>query len=202
MLNLVQVEGLANKVLRSRAGLWFRGHDLVVPRRRNVLALLCLGGLRGTGPRERRLIPAANIVTDAGDIYYAQRGAGETPTNAFGIMELTTGREVAAAPAKTDDRGNYDTLAIAGTQKAFDATYPKSNDADADNTGAGADVTTYLASYTKADFSNGAVSHGIITNVTPGAAEPILSGFQFAAPFAKTADDTLKVFVNHQKNGV
>ena len=196
MLNLVRVEGLANRVLRSRAGLWFPEHGLVVPRRRNVLALL----RRGSGGQA--LHPAANIVTAAGDIYYAQRGAAETPTNAFGIMELATGREVAAAPAKTDNRGNYDTLVIAGSQKAFDATYPKTNDGDADNTGAGTDVTTYLVSYTKADFNAASITHGLITNLTPGAAEPIMTGFQFAAGFAKTADDTLKVFVNHTQNGV
>lgn len=200
MLSLVQVTevpgGLVDRVLRSAAALWIPAHDLVVPRRRNVLALI--------GPRQapKRLVPAANIVTDAGDVYYAQRGAGEAPTNAFAIMELFTGREVAATPAKSDNRGNYDANAIAGTQKAFDATYPRSNDADADNSGAGPDVTTYLTSYTKADFNDPAISHGIITNAAPGASEPILSGFQFAAPFAKTADDTLKVFVNHQKNGV
>lgn len=197
MLNLVQVEGLANKVLRSGAALWFPAFDLIVPRRRNVLALVRHGS-GGQG----LLHPATNIVTDDGDVYYAQRGAGETPTNAFGILELFTGREVSATPAKSDNRGNYDANTIAGTQKAFDATYPKSNDVDADNTGAGADVTTYLTSYTKADFNNGAVSHGVVTNASPAATEPILAGFQFAAPFAKTADDTLKVFVNHTKNGV
>ena len=195
MLNRVSLDGLANKVQRSGAGLWFPEIDLVVPRHRNVLALL-------DRPRGRILVPASNIITDAGDLYYAQRGAAETPTNAFGILELTTGREVAAAPAKGDNRGNYDTLVIAGTQKAFDATYPKTNDGDADNTGAGTDVTTYLVSYTKADFNATGITHGILTNVTPGAAEPIMTGFQFAASFNKTADDTLKVFVNHTANGV
>ena len=35
-----------------------------------------------------------------------------------------------------------------------------------------------------------------------GASEPLLTGYAFAAGFAKTADDTLKVFVNHEFNGV
>lgn len=193
---LTQQAGFANRVLVSAVALWFPELDHVVERHNNILALI-------DGPRGRILMPTHNIVTDAGDIYYAERGAAETPTNAFGILELTTGREVAAAPAKGDDRSNYDTLVIASTQKAFDATYPKSNDADADNAaGAGADVTTYLVSYTKVDFSDSAISHGIVTNATPAAAEPILTGFQFAAAFAKTADDTLKVFVNHTHNGV
>jgi hypothetical protein len=60
---------------------------------------------------------------------------------------------------------------------------------------------TFLASYAKADFNHSAISHGIITNASPGASEPILTGYAFAASFEKTADDTLKVFVNHQMAG-
>jgi hypothetical protein len=63
------------------------------------------------------------------------------------------------------------------------------------------DIVTFLASYAKADFNHAAISHGIITNATPGVAEPLLTGYAFAAAFAKTADDTLKVFVNHDFTG-
>jgi hypothetical protein len=117
-------------------------------------------------------------------------------TNVFGIHELAS----AGTPGKAADRSGF--TVIASTQKAHAATYPKTNDGDADNTGAGVDVVTWLASYTKGDFNHGAITHGIITNATPGATEPILTGYAFAASFAKTADDTLKVFVNHTMNGV
>lgn len=162
---------------------------VIVPRHRNVLAVLA-------GPAGRVLVPAANIVTDAGDIYYAQRGAAEVPTNAFGVHEMAS----AGTPAKGANRSAFTT--IGSTEKAHAATYPKTNDGDADNTGAGVDVCTYLASYTKADFNHSAITHGIITNATPGASEALLTGYAFAASFEKTANDTLKVFVNHEQLGV
>lgn len=187
-----------NKVYRSAGGVWVPLFDSFVQHHRNVFAIL----RQGDDPLGL-CIPGSNIVTDAGDIYYAQRGAAESPTNAFGIHELFTGRESSSTPAKGDNRGNYDSLAIGSTQKAHTATYPKTNDADADNTGTkGTDVVTYLATYAKGDFNATDITHGIITNSSPGGSTPILCGYQFGAAFDKTADDTLKVFVNHEQRGV
>lgn len=184
----VKIAGLVHKVFKSAAGLWVPLYDALVPRHRNVLAVL----VRADG---KFLIPASNIVTDAGDTYYAQKGAGEATTNAFGIHELAS----AGTPGKAANRSGF--TVIASTQKAHAATYPKTNDADADNTGGGVDKVTYLASYAKADFNAASITHGMITNVTPGATEALLTGYSFAAAFAKTADDTLKVFVNHEMLG-
>src|SRR5262245_1211246 len=124
------INGFKNKVYRSAGGIWVPLQDMFVEKHRNVFAVL----YQGTDPLPL-IIAGSNIVTDAGDIYYAQRGAAASPTNAFGIHELFTGRESSSTPAKTDNRGNYDSLAIASTQKAHTATYPKVNDGDADNTG-------------------------------------------------------------------
>lgn len=189
MLVRSAINGFRNKVVLSGAGLWFPQLDALVPRYRNVLAVL-------GRPDGALLIPASNIITDAGDIHYAQRGAAETPSNAFGILELGS----AGTPGKAVNRSGF--TAIASTQKAHDATYPKTNDGDTDNTGAGTDVVTWLTSYSKADFNANGITHGWITNVTPGASEAILTGYAFAASFNKTADDTLKVFTNHTQNGV
>ena len=183
------VPGFKNKVMASLAGLWVAPWDILVPRHQNILAVL-------RGPDGKTLIPASNIITDAGDLHYAQRAVSETLTNAFGILELGS----AGTPGKTANRSAF--TAIASTQKAHDATYPKRNDADGDNTGAGVDVVTFLTSYTKADFNAVSITHGWITNVTPGASEPLLTGYAFAAGFAKTADDSLKIFTNHTLNGV
>jgi len=144
----------------------------------------------------RTLIPAANIVTNAGDLYYAQLGAEEVSTNAFGVQILAT----AGTPGKAATDDSF--TAVAASEKAHDGTYPKTNDGDADNTGAGTDIVSYLTSWTKADFNQLAITHGIITNASPGVAEPILTGFAFAASFDKTANDTLKVFINHEMLGV
>jgi hypothetical protein len=188
MLIRHSVPGFAHRVYQTSAALIVPLFDAFVPRHRNVLAVLG----RADG---RLLIPASNIVTTAGDIHYAQKGAGEAVTNAFGVHVMCS----AGTPGKaaTDDSFTQ----IAGSEKAHTAGYPKTNDGDADNTGAGMDIVTFLASYAKADFNHASISHGIITNATPGVAEPLLTGYAFAAAFAKTADDTLKVFVNHDFTG-
>lgn len=187
----VDAPGFLHGIFRSLSGIWVPLFDAFIPRHQNVLAVL-------GRPGGKYLIPASNIVTNAGDIYYAQKAAGETPTNAFGVHELAS----AGTPGKAADRSTF--TMIGSTEKAHTSTYPKTNDGDADNTGAGTDIVTYLATYAKGDFTatgSNDVSHGIITNVTPGASEPILTGFAFAASFEKTSDDTLKVFVNHEMSG-
>lgn len=178
-----------NRVFRTAGALWMADQDLVVPRGQNVIAVL-------VGPRGRFLFGACNIVTDDGDLHYAQRAVAEALTNAFGVGELAS----AGTPAKGANRSAF--TMIGSTEKAHAGTYPKRNDGDADNTGAGVDIVTFLQSYTKGDFTAASITHGIITNVTPGASEPILTGYAFAAGFGKTADDTLKVFQNHTMNGV
>lgn len=187
LLHRIRDPRFVNRVYRSRAGLW--AMELLLPRYHNVLAVL-------DGPEGRFLIPAHNIVGDAGDIWYAQKGASATPTNVFGIGELAS----AGTPGKAAIRSGF--TVIGSTQKAHTATYPKVNDGDTDNTGAGVDIVTFLQSYTKADFTAASITHGIITNTAPAAGEPILTGYAFGAAFGKTASDTLKVFQNHTMNGV
>jgi len=148
----------------------------------------------------KKTYKAKNIVGDAGDIYYAQNACVETPTNAFANCVLGTG---SVAAAKTDD---YSAVTpIAGSEKAKTAGYPKTNDADADNTGAGADVVTWLFEWAVADFSDAAIYEGCITVASPvggTSASPLLTRWVWGASFAKDADTTLKLFVNHTANGV
>lgn len=178
---------LRTPVYRSRAGLWVGG-ELVHPRQ-NCIALL-------SGPRGRFLFAGENIVTTAGDVFLAQRAAAETPTNAFGVWEMAS----AGTPGKAANRASF--TPIASSELAHDATYPKTNDGDADNTGAGTTVRTSRASYSAASFAHAAITHAIITNATPGASEPILTGFAWSASINKTASDTLKVFHNLTLLGV
>ena len=85
MLLRFGVPGFLNRVHRTRAGIVFPALDLLVPKHRNVLAVL-------GRPDGRVLIPASNIITDAGDVHYAEKGAGEvteielpsTPLGALG----------------------------------------------------------------------------------------------------------------------
>jgi len=186
----LRIPGLVTRVFRSRGGLWFPEYDTVLDPRHNCLALL----RQGNGAA--LLIPGENIVTDAGDIFLAQRAAAETPTNTFTTWEQCS----AGTPGKAANRGSF--TAIASSQLVQDTGYPKTNDNDADNTGAGTDVRTSRASYSAASFAHAAITHAIITNPTPGATEPILTGFAWAASINKTSQDTLKVFHNATMNGV
>jgi len=185
----VSLRGFAHKVYETSAGIIVPLFDAFVPKHRNVLAVL-------GGPGGKMLIPGFNIVTDAGDIYVAQRAAGASPTNGFTTWEMCT----AGTPGKSAIRSGF-TL-IGGSQQAQDGTYPKVSDDDTDNTGSGADVRTSRVSYTAASFNNAAITHGIITNASPAAGEPLFTGFAFAASINKTASDTLKVFHNATANGV
>lgn len=189
MLFKTRLHQFDNPVYRTKGGLWALG--MVVPKHRNVLAVL----REGSNPRGI-LIPASNIVTNDGDVYYATQMANGSPANTFNTHELGS----AGTPGKTANRSNF--TAIGSTQKTNSATYPKVNDGDSDNTGSGVDICTHLAEYAKADFNATSITHGWITNPTPGASEVLLTGYAFSAGFAKTADDTLKVFVNHEALGV
>lgn len=139
-----------------------------------------------------------NIVTNAGDVYYAQMAGGETPTNDFDTMWLGSG---GSAPGKGND--SDDITLIASTAKTVKSTYPKTDDDDSDNSGAGADILTWTFEWSGADFNHAAITDGAIGVGAYGSAEPVLTHFEFSGgAFAKTASDTLKVIVNHTFTGV
>ena len=144
-----------------------------------------------------------NIVTNDGDLYYAQSACGETPTSDFGgsdgRMELRTG---SATPAKSDTY-NEVTTPVTASRKAIDATYPKTNDGDTDNTGAGTDIVTWRTSWATSDFSANAIIGGCIHvgGSSPATSSKLLTHFDLTS-FNKTSSDTLKIFVNHTFNGV
>tara|TARA_R110002020_G_scaffold3846_4_gene16958 strand:+ start:914 stop:1465 length:552 start_codon:yes stop_codon:yes gene_type:complete len=143
-----------------------------------------------------------NIVTNDGDLYYAQKAVGETPTSDFGgtsgRMELRTG---SATPAKGDTYAQVATP-VAASRKAIDSNYPKTNDGDSDNTGAGTDIVTWRTSWTTSDFNSSAIIGGCIHvgAASPASGTKVLTHFSITS-FDKTSSDTLKIFVNHTFNG-
>ncbi len=158
-----------------------------------------------------------NIVSDAGDLFYAERGAlltvgatiGPVPTNftdANGvpdmIMELYDNSTPNNAPDKSANRSDLNGVKATGSDQVIDATYPKVNDGDSDNTGAGTDIITYRVSYATGDANLADITDVILTNPSPGASEPVIMHAEFGASFTKTSSDTLKVFINHRMNGV
>lgn len=191
MLIKRRLHQFSNKVFVTKTGImvasWF------LPKHNNVLAVLTSrkGG--------QLLIPARNIVTNAGDQYYAQSSAGEAPTNDFDAA--AAGLRLGSAtttPTKTNtDVGTF----LAGTGHTLDAGYEKTNDDDTDNTGAGVDIVTWRFSYGTSEGNANGIAEGAIADdrVTPTA---LLTHFLFGSSFNKTSGDTLKVFVNHTMNGV
>lgn len=162
---------------------------------------ICIVSESETG--EKTWYYAKNIVTNDGDLFYAQQAVGESPTSDFdgsdGRMELRTG---SATPAKSDTY-NEVTTPVTASRKAIDSTYPKTNDGDSDNTGAGTDIVTWRTSWTTSDFSASAIIGGCIHvgGAAPTSSTKLLTHFSITS-FDKTSSDTLKIFVNHTFNGV
>lgn len=152
-----------------------------------------------------------NIVGNAGDLYYSERGAlltvgatispvptNFTDTNGVPDMQQELYDNTGGVPGKASDRS--DAGVIIGAIKALDSGFPKVNDSDADNTGAGVDIITYKVTYTTAQV-NGAIDEVIITNPAPGASEPVIL-FADGLNTTKTTANGLKTFVNHEMLGV
>ena len=148
-----------------------------------------------------------NLVTDDGEIYYAKKGAGETPAtnedfggtgSGTGYFDMST---TAYTETESDTYNEYDvsgTGSISNSIQTFTSGYPKTNDTgDADNTGDATDAVSYAVNYSAASWNDTDVEQGCIhDNSSPVSATKLLSVFSFTS-FAKTSSDTLKVFVNH-----
>lgn len=168
--------------------------DQVIETKGSVLAIL-----RNEKTGLYRVHKTTNIITDAGDTYYAQKAAGEVATNAFDQLELGS----TATPSTSKTSTTDSITLIASTAKAVKSGYPQTSDPDADNTGDGADVVTWTFEYAAGDFNHAAITEGIISVNGHGAAAPVLTHFAFSGgAFEKTASDTLKVIINHTFNGV
>jgi len=158
----------------------------------NVLAVV-----RDKYRKIKSAVKGKNIVTNDGDLFYAEMAAGESPTNSFANCFLGT---ATAAEAKDDDWS--DLTFITDSEKAPTATYPMTDDQDADNTGAETDSVTYKYEWTAGDFNDAAIACGAIAVAAASGTDPILTRFKFAAAFEKTASDTLTLYVNHNFLGV
>ncbi len=149
------------------------------------------------GPNGKRKFVCKNIITDAGDIFYAQRGAEETPDNNF--ANLVLGSTATPNTSKTSTTSSI--TEINNTEKAPSSGYPKTNDDDADNGYGGENVVTWKYAYGKADFNAASITEGIIKKAAAGAGQPVLCHFAFPSSFEKTSNDTLSIFVNHKSEG-
>lgn len=140
-----------------------------------------------------------NLITDNGDLYYAQQGITgvspanpSAPTRATG-MKLGTGTTAVAKAGAGAALVTY----LSGSNNAFDATYPSTN-----NLGSGLGVQArYVTTWAAGDSTNSAITEVVIvtetisSDTTSTAAETI-SRAVFSA-INKTASDTLVATWNH-----
>lgn len=147
-----------------------------------------------------------NIITSAGDQYYAERAIRQTvPTNFTdgsgkfdGIIELYNSSK--QPPSKESNRSHLGGLVVA---KPMHEGYPRINDDHPRNTLYSApNIVTYYAFFEEDDGESENIASVIITNPIPKENEPVLMHATFGRPLPKTHDDTLKVFLNHRFNGV
>jgi len=165
-----------------------------------------------TGKVVRVVDAGPNIVTNAGDLYYAQKGAGETPTYTFNVGMLVVAKSYRVAAAKTCTFGRLvlQTFGGAGAQtyygrQLFASGYPKTNDSDTDNTSRTADAVTYKRVYTTSQ-ANGTIKAVAVCRLN-GATNSNGQLLNFktltaAQTVVKTSSLTLTVYVNHAMNGV
>ena len=156
----------------------------------------------------------SNLVTNDGDIYYAKKSASETPTSNenFGASACVLQNPSSANTiAKTDAYGQVtNPIVTSGAVRGLSSGYPKTADADSDNTGASADAISYRFDWSTSQIDTSAgnpITGGAIYDVgqtSPVSATKILTHWNFTSPatFHKTSTDTLKLFVNHTFNGV
>jgi len=161
----------------------------------------------------KKWIVGMNSITNDGEIGYANQAAEEAPAANEDFFRTALSREQLANPAVQNTVAAADTWdefddtpgdAISGSNKVFDAAFPKRNDGDADNTGAGVDIVSFLTSYTTGDFNDSGTTiknFAIHDQSSPVAATKLLTHGTIAA-FNKTATDTLKFFINHEQRRV
>lgn len=158
---------------------------------------------------KKRFWYGANLVTDDGDVYYAKRGADETPSTDENFKQ---GKCILQNPGSSPTIGKDDTWAefaaqspIAASISALVSTYPKSNDQSGDNDGKYVDAVTYKYYWDTTNNWTG-IFGGCIVDAANyaalGATDKLLTHWAFAAAFAKTDNDTLTLYVNHRMNGV
>jgi hypothetical protein len=158
--------------------------------------------------RVEKTVFAENKVTNDGLEYYAESGTNSVPTYTFWAGKLALASSYQTLEASGGATATLNMLIFtSGTSgiRNFDSGYPKTNDTDSDNTGAGVRVATYRRTYStsQANFTIKALGicrNGATTNPAASATlRKILNYLTLATAerITKTSSQTLKVFVNH-----
>lgn len=153
--------------------------------------------------RHKLLVPFSNLITDAGDLYYATKAivgiAPAAPSAPTAVNGMKLGTATTAAGKTTIGAASLAASAdyITGSNVAFDATYPQTA-----NLGAGLGVNaTYKTTWAAGVATNATINSVVIvndqaTNATTSVANTISRAV--LTTVNKTASDTLAVTWNHK----
>jgi len=178
-------------------------HDMAREMPRDTLGMVGYGfmELRDGDGQLKMLVPFANIITDVGDMYYAQKGIVGIAPAAPAAPTAITGMQIGSgttAVAKAGAGGAMVTLlvGIAG----FDTTYPSVS-----NLGAGLGVNMVYKTTFSAGSGTGTVGEATITNGTATVASTVantISRVLVSPTIVKAAADSLAITWNHKNLGV
>ena len=143
-----------------------------------------------------RRIWGRNIITAAGDAWYGQKACGQTPTYNFRNCYLAGS---GITPAKSNTYSSFGS--IVPTNAPPESGYPKTEDADTDNSGSGVDIVSWKYVFGTAHGAFANITHSFIAATNAAAGSLILNAYAWAASWSKDADTSAKVFANHQMNG-
>lgn len=147
---------------------------------------------------EKIIVP--NIVTDAGDLFYAQRSSQEVPVNLFHLGGLILGT-AGNTPSKSSIYSDITSI-IPSSFKNLEPGYPKRNDTDISNTGANIDSITYKFKYLSNEVNSANINRLAITVQNPTGSSQLLMYSVLPAPITKTNGMVLTIFINHNFKGV
>ena len=148
----------------------------------------------------KQVVPFGNLITDSGDLYYAQKAivaiapANPTAPTAMTGMKLGTGTTAVAKNGAGAALVTY----LTGSNVAFDSTFPSTS-----NLGAGLGVNAvYRSTWAAGVATNGAIAEIVMvndsaTNATSTAGNTAARAL-FGTAINKTATDSLVVTWNHK----
>ena len=142
----------------------------------------------------------SNIITNAGDLFYAQRANQEVPSNLFHAGGLILGI-AGNVPSKTSLYSDITSI-VPNSFKNLEPGYPKRNDQDPSNTGANVDSITYKFKYLSNEANSANINRLAITVQNPMGASQLLMYTVLGAPIIKNNGIVLTVFINHNFNGI
>lgn len=149
--------------------------------------------------RLKSVQPFANIITTAGDQYYAQKGivgiapaAAAAPT-AAACMKLGTG---VTAASKSGAGAALGATFIGASNKAFDATFPQAAAVGGD----GGWNAIYKTTWNAGEATNAAITEVVIANDNANATSTAANSYSrtVISSVNKAAGDTLAVTWNHK----